>query len=152
MMSASRATGVSPDAEERPVDAHIGGPRRLFRLRAGLSQTALADQIGLTFQQLQKYEKGTNRISAGKLLAFSRILEVPVQDFFEGLTVPAFHGDAAMPPVLPSRLDYQIFQLVSQLADGDVKRHFRDLLAALAAGKGRARGPSRATRARKTSD
>ena len=134
------------------MDAHIGGRLRFFRLRAGLSQTALADRIGLTFQQLQKYEKGANRISAGKLLAFSQILDVPVQDFFDGLAVPAFQGNAAMPPVLPSRLDYEIFQLVSRLADGDVKRHVRDLLAALAAGKGRVRGPSRATRTRRPSD
>ncbi len=151
-MSASRATDRLPEAEERPVDAHIGGRLRLFRLRAGLSQTALAERIGLTFQQLQKYEKGTNRISAGKLLAFSRILDVPVQDFFEGLNVPALPASSGVPPVLPSRLDYEIFQLVSQLADGDVKRHFRDLLAALAAGKGRVRGPSRATRTRRPSD
>lgn len=142
---------MRPEAGERPVDAHVGGRLRLFRLRAGMSQTALADRIGLTFQQLQKYEKGTNRISASTLLAFSQILDVPVQRFFEGLTGPRTSGSAMSPPVLPSRLDYEIFQLVSRLADDDVKRHFRDLLSALAAGKGRTRPPSRATRARRPS-
>jgi transcriptional regulator with XRE-family HTH domain len=144
-MSASRAIG-QPGAEERPVDVHVGGRLRLFRLRAGLSQTALAERIGLTFQQLQKYEKGRNRISAGTLLALSRNLDVQVQDFFEGLTAPQFPGSPATPPTLPSRLDYEIFQLVAQLGEGDVKRHVRDLLAALVAGAGKPMRPKRATR------
>ncbi len=117
-----------------------------------MSQTALADRIGLTFQQLQKYEKGTNRISAGTLLTFSQILDVPVQHFFEGLTGPKTSNSAMAAPVLPSRLDYEIFQLVSRLADGDVKRHFRDLLSAFVAGKGKVKLSGRATRARRPSD
>jgi transcriptional regulator with XRE-family HTH domain len=151
-MSANRATGPSPEADERPVDAHIGGRLRFLRLRAGLAQTALAERIGLTFQQLQKYEKGTNRISASKLLAFSQILDVPVQDFFEGLGGRGMPGRKATPPVLPSRHDYEIFQLAAQLGEGDVKRHVRDLLAALVAKDGKTRRRSKATRARRASD
>jgi transcriptional regulator with XRE-family HTH domain len=64
------------------------------RLMLGLSQSKLADQLGLTFQQVQKYEKGTNRIGAGRLHQLSYILDVPVSFFFEG---------APKPTGLPSR-------------------------------------------------
>ena len=66
-----------------PVDVHVG--RRLCERRVlmGLSQEQLGERVGLTFQQIQKYERGTNRISASKLWQFSRILDVPVPWFFE---------------------------------------------------------------------
>jgi transcriptional regulator with XRE-family HTH domain len=55
------------------------------RLMLGLSQTKLADALGLTFQQVQKYEKGANRIGAGRLRQIAQILQIPVESFFEGL-------------------------------------------------------------------
>ena len=66
-----------------PVDFEVGRRVRLERLKAGLSQTALAEQIGVTFQQVQKYEKGTNRVAPGRLSQIARILNVPVSSFFE---------------------------------------------------------------------
>lgn len=66
-----------------PVDVYVGGRLRLRRTLLGLSQEKLADAIGLTFQQVQKYERGTNRISASRLYQFSKILEVPVAYFFD---------------------------------------------------------------------
>ena len=66
------------------IDVAVGHRIRLFRLNAGLSQTELADQIGVTFQQVQKYEKGANRIGASRLQQISHILQVPVAFFFEG--------------------------------------------------------------------
>ena len=65
-----------------PVDAYVGQRVRMRRVMCGLSQTALADQIGLTFQQLQKYESGVNRISASKLWLIAQKLDSPVQWFF----------------------------------------------------------------------
>jgi transcriptional regulator with XRE-family HTH domain len=70
------------------VDAYVGERLRSCRTLAGLSQTQLGEGIGVTFQQVQKYENGANRISAGTLYALSRVLGVPVSYFFEGLDVP----------------------------------------------------------------
>lgn len=67
-----------------PIDRHVGSRVRLRRLVMGLSQEKLGRAIGLTFQQVQKYEKGTNRIGASRLQQISEILEVPVAFFFEG--------------------------------------------------------------------
>jgi transcriptional regulator with XRE-family HTH domain len=67
------------------VDRHVGARLRAARLEAGKSQTEVADALGITFQQVQKYEKGVNRISAGTLYELSRFFAVPVQYFFDGL-------------------------------------------------------------------
>ena len=67
-----------------PTDRYVGSRVRMRRLMLHMSQERLADQLGLTFQQVQKYEKGTNRISASRLQEISHILEVPVPFFFEG--------------------------------------------------------------------
>ncbi len=68
-----------------PVDKHVGDRLRQLRALRGIAQTALADQIGVTFQQIQKYEKGANRISASRLWRISRVLDVPISSFFEGI-------------------------------------------------------------------
>jgi transcriptional regulator with XRE-family HTH domain len=67
-----------------PTDKYVGSRVRMRRMMLGMSQEKLADALGLTFQQVQKYEKGTNRISASRLQAISQILDVPVHFFFEG--------------------------------------------------------------------
>lgn len=72
------------DNQSNPVDLHVGGRVRMRRKFLGLSQTDLADSLGLTFQQVQKYERGSNRISASKLFEIARTLKVPVAYFFEG--------------------------------------------------------------------
>lgn len=65
-------------------DAHIGARIRLRRVMLNMSQEALGSEVGVTFQQIQKYEKGINRIGAGKLLTVAKVLNVPVTYFFEG--------------------------------------------------------------------
>jgi transcriptional regulator with XRE-family HTH domain len=67
-----------------PVDAHIGQKIRARRNLLGLSQTELADAAGITFQQIQKYERGVNRVGAGRLQQFSEALGIPPSYFFEG--------------------------------------------------------------------
>ncbi len=67
-----------------PIDKHVGSRVRMRRMMLGMSQTALGDGLGLTFQQVQKYEKGTNRVGASRLQHISHILQVPVSFFFEG--------------------------------------------------------------------
>jgi transcriptional regulator with XRE-family HTH domain len=67
-----------------PVDKHVGSQVRMRRKMLGMSQAKLGDELGLTFQQVQKYEKATNRISSSRLQHLSHILQVPVPFFFEG--------------------------------------------------------------------
>lgn len=69
-----------------PIDIHVGGRVRLRRTLLGMSQERLGDLIGLTFQQVQKYERGSNRISASRLYDLSRILEVPITFFYDDMT------------------------------------------------------------------
>ena len=67
-----------------PIDKHVGSRVRMRRMMLAMSQTDLSDPLGLTFQQVQKYEKGTNRVGASRLQHISQILQVPVAFFFEG--------------------------------------------------------------------
>jgi transcriptional regulator with XRE-family HTH domain len=67
-----------------PIDRHVGSRVRMRRMMLSMSQEKLGDALGLTFQQVQKYEKGTNRIGASRLQQISDILQVPVAFFFEG--------------------------------------------------------------------
>jgi transcriptional regulator with XRE-family HTH domain len=75
-----------------PIDKHVGSRVRMRRMMLSMSQEKLGDALGLTFQQVQKYEKGTNRIGASRLQQMSGILQVPVAFFFEG--APRLAGDA----------------------------------------------------------
>jgi transcriptional regulator with XRE-family HTH domain len=77
-----------------PIDKHVGSRVRMRRMMMGLSQEKLGGSIGLTFQQVQKYEKGTNRIGASRLQEISRTLQVPVSFFFEGAPLPVGEFDA----------------------------------------------------------
>ena len=69
----------------RPVDVHVGGRVRLRRTILGLSQSKLADALGLTFQQVQKNERGINRIGSSRLFELSKVLDVPVSFFFDDM-------------------------------------------------------------------
>jgi transcriptional regulator with XRE-family HTH domain len=74
-----------PPKAPNPVDKHVGSRVRMRRLMVGMSQEKLGDALGLTFQQIQKYEKGTNRIGASRLQQIADILQVPVSFLFEGV-------------------------------------------------------------------
>lgn len=118
-----------------PVDVHVGARIRLRRKMVGASQNQLGQALGLTFQQLQKYERGTNRISASRLHDLARHLETPVGWFFEGLVGPEVDDEtgqrlmvletfiatpdgadlAAALPKLPQRQRRQVLALVQSL-------------------------------------
>ena len=74
-----------PKKQANPIDAQVGNRVRIRRMLIGMSQEKLGDLLGLTFQQVQKYEKGVNRIGAGRLYEISRILGVPIDFFYEGV-------------------------------------------------------------------
>ncbi len=76
----------------KPVDLHVGGRVRMRRKNLGLSQSDLGQALGLTFQQVQKYERGTNRVSASKLYETAQALHVPLSYFFEGCSSEAEAG------------------------------------------------------------
>jgi transcriptional regulator with XRE-family HTH domain len=100
------------------VDLHIGQRLRMRRKLAGLSQEQLAERLGITFQQVQKYEKGTNRISASRLFAAARLLSVPVSYFFEGLAA----SEAQPESVIPMNSDEHDLLLAFRSAREDVRR------------------------------
>ena len=81
-----------PPGIPNPVDIHVGSRVRLRRTLLGLSQEKLGEAVGLTFQQIQKYERGANRIGASRLFEFSRILDVPVSFFFDDMNERAKAG------------------------------------------------------------
>lgn len=82
------------DEAPHPVDTHVGGKVKTRRLMMGLSQEELAKSIGLTFQQVQKYERGTNRISVSRLMDISRALKTPVDYFLDGCSALSGGGRA----------------------------------------------------------
>jgi transcriptional regulator with XRE-family HTH domain len=77
--------GRLPSGLPNPVDIHVGARVRLRRTLMGMSQEKLGESIGLTFQQVQKYERGANRIGASRLFDLSRVLDVPVSFFFDDM-------------------------------------------------------------------
>ena len=80
---------VRRTGKPNPVDVHVGSRVRLRRTLLGLSQEKLGDALGLTFQQVQKYERGANRIGASRLFDLSRVLDVPVSFFFDDMAPDA---------------------------------------------------------------
>lgn len=78
---------MAEDKKPHPIDVHVGGRVRLRRTMLGMSQDKLADSLGLTFQQIQKYEKGVNRIGASRVFEISRVLGVPIQFFFDDFNI-----------------------------------------------------------------
>ena len=84
MRSLVRTSGTMSKKAPNPIDKHVGSRVRMRRMMLGMSQEKLGDALKLTFQQVQKYEKGTNRISASRLQQSAHILQVPVTFFFDG--------------------------------------------------------------------
>src|SRR6476660_239837 len=93
---------IAAKKQANPIDIQVGNRVRIRRMLIGMSQERLGDLLGLTFQQVQKYEKGVNRIGAGRLFEMSRILNVPVDFFYEGVNAaPAHPGEEGQgPPVM----------------------------------------------------
>ncbi|RWX81472.1 XRE family transcriptional regulator [Neorhizobium lilium] len=76
---------ISKEEGPHPVDVHVGRRLRMRRAQLGMSQTTLGDQLGITFQQIQKYERGANRVSASMLHDIARVMETQIAYFFEDL-------------------------------------------------------------------
>lgn len=129
------------DKKPNPVDIHVGSRVRLRRMLLGMSQERLGNSMGLTFQQVQKYEKGVNRIGASRLFHISKILDVPVQFFFEeapsagetGSTPGMAKADSEsfILEFLNSREGLELNRAFVKIGDGKVRKSVVDLVRAL---------------------
>ncbi|MGK9234125.1 helix-turn-helix domain-containing protein [Inquilinus limosus] len=136
-----RPRGRPRNDEPSPLDVHIGGRIRLRRTLLGYSQAKLASAIGLTFQQIQKYEHGSNRIGASRLHQLSRVLEVPVDFFFEdapsvaGMPVQGLAEEAepydAGPDPMQRRETLELIRAYYRVEDPATRRRVLDLLKAM---------------------
>jgi transcriptional regulator with XRE-family HTH domain len=143
----SRENALQVETEERgsrranPIDVHVGARVRLRRMLLGMSQEKLGEHLGLTFQQIQKYEKGINRIGASRLFDLSQVLGVPVQFFYEELAVGGAHGAAGFAErpaesyaveFLGSREGLELNKAFARISDPRVRRSIVDLVRAFA--------------------
>jgi transcriptional regulator with XRE-family HTH domain len=133
----------SPGRKPNPMDIHVGSRVRLRRMVIGMSQEKLGEKMGLTFQQIQKYEKGTNRIGASRLFQLSQIMDVPVQFFFEDAplhvanrhaAVAGFHEsktEAFLLDFLNSRDGLELNRAFVKITDPKVRKRVVELVRAL---------------------
>ena len=126
-----------------PVDKHVGSQVRMRRMMHGMSQGKLGAALGITFQQVQKYEKGTNRISASRLQHISHILQVPVAFFFEGTPHPPGQpkgfGEAPSPAYvsdfLATRDGLALTKAFMRIKESELRRRIVDLVREIAGGE-----------------
>jgi len=126
-----------------PIDVHVGGRVRFRRMLLGMSQEKLGERLGLTFQQIQKYEKGINRIGASRLFDLAQVLGVPVQFFYE--EVPAAEppplvaegfaekpAEGSIVEFLRSRDGLELNKAFVRISDAKARRAIVDLVRSLA--------------------
>lgn len=131
-------------ARPNPIDAHVGGRIRLRRTLLGMTQEKLGEALGLTFQQVQKYERGLNRIGSGRLYRLGQILDVPVSFFFddmpEGLhyklpatdTPSAAHGDNIDAEAFARRETIELIRSYYRIPDLALRRRVFELVKSVA--------------------
>ena len=125
-----------------PIDKHVGSRVRMRRMMLGMSQEKLGDALGLTFQQVQKYEKGTNRIGASRLQQISLILQVQVSFFFEGAPAPpgmrvGFAEDASpeyVQATLSTSDGLALVKAFARIENAKLRRRVVDLVQEMAGG------------------
>jgi len=132
-----------PKKQANPIDAQVGSRVRLRRMLVGMSQEKLGEMLGLTFQQVQKYEKGVNRIGAGRLFEVAHILGVPISYFYEDVAndqPPSSHTTAAgtTPPVMEfvsSGEGLQLALAFMRVKEPRIRKRVIDLVKSLAEGE-----------------
>lgn len=117
------------------IDRHIGSRIRMRRVIIGMSQEKLGEQLGITFQQIQKYEKGTNRVGSGRLHEIGRVLGVPASFFFEGQEGgggPDEPQASSFENLMPHKESVQLLQAFNAIPDPAVRRALVNMARALA--------------------
>ncbi|MCA8888717.1 MAG: helix-turn-helix transcriptional regulator [Parvularculaceae bacterium] len=137
---------MAEEKKPHPIDAHVGGRVRLRRTMLGMSQDKLAEALGLTFQQIQKYEKGVNRIGASRVFEISRILGVPIQFFFDdfdvntgssyGFAESGAEDGMAMMELLNSPEGVQLCKHFASIKEPKIRKRVLELVKSLAVGEG----------------
>lgn len=132
---------MAEDKKPHPIDVHVGGRVRLRRTMLGMSQDKLADSLGLTFQQIQKYEKGVNRIGASRVFEISRVLGVPIQFFFDdydeitgrsyGFAEAGPDDGAAMMELLNTPEGVQLCKHFAAITDPKIRKRVLELVKSL---------------------
>ena len=128
------------DRAPNPIDLHVGARIRMRRKILGVSQERLADDLGLTFQQVQKYERGANRVSASKLYEIARSLQAPISYFFDGLADPLAAAEQYAPAgddrfvhdFLMTSEGLELATIFPKIKRGRVRRKVLDLVRAMA--------------------
>ena len=117
-------------AGPHPIDVHVGSRVRRRRTLLGMNQTQLGEKLGITFQQIQKYERGSNRISASRLYQMTRILDVPVSFFFDGLV----EGASMWSPddILVKRETLEFVRTYYRIGDPAARKGLFELIKAMA--------------------
>jgi transcriptional regulator with XRE-family HTH domain len=123
-----------------PVDKHVGSRVRMRRVLIGMSQEKLGEALGITFQQIQKYEKGTNRIGASRMQQIATVMGVPVSYFFDDAPGSEPQGDGFSEPrgsdyvvdFLTTTEGLQLNKSFVRISDAKVRRKIVDLVATLA--------------------
>lgn len=139
-----RGVAVMVTKIPNPIDRHVGSRVRMRRMMLGVSQEKLGEALGVTFQQIQKYEKGTNRVSASRLQHTARILDVPVSFFFDGAPadsnpVAGFasgSGETYLPDLLGTPDGMQLGKAFMRIKNPKVRRKIVDLVETLAEAEG----------------
>ena len=130
-----------PKKQANPIDGQVGNRVRLRRMLIGMSQERLGELLGLTFQQVQKYEKGVNRIGAGRLFEVARILGVPIDYFYEGAStqIAGPSENEASPPVMEfvsSGEGLQLSLAFMKIKDPKLRKRVLDLVKQMAEDEG----------------
>lgn len=120
-----------------PIDRHVGARIRMCRVLIGMSQEKLGEQLGVSFQQVQKYEKGTNRVGSGRLHEIGRILGVPVAFFYDGqegaeLAAEVPQGSSSGEEALRQKDGLQLLQAFNAIPDQNARRALVEIARALA--------------------
>ena len=138
--------GSRRDTRTAYVDSHVGHRLRERRILLGMSQTRLGDSLGLSFQQIQKYERGIDRISVGRLVHMAHVLDVPITYFFdelsgpgdsdqaglEGLAKRAGNGASSSENPMSKRETLELVRAYYQIEQSDLRKHVFALIRSIA--------------------
>jgi transcriptional regulator with XRE-family HTH domain len=146
-----KGAGGDKESKPSPIDVHVGSRIRLRRTLMGMSQERLGEALGLTFQQVQKYERGVNRVGASRLFDLSRVLDVPISFFFDDMPAPLAqsHGpqnsslsgrrtvgfadaqDAFADDAMSRRETLELVRAYYRITDASVRKRVFDLIKSL---------------------
>ncbi len=141
-----RGRGRSPTGKPNPIDVHVGSRIRLRRTLLGMSQQKLGEAIGLTFQQVQKYERGANRVGSSRMFELARVLDVPISYFFEEMGADTAQrgrqhamghavevSETGEPDPMTKRETLELVRAYYKITDSKVRKRLFEMTKALAA-------------------